>query len=430
MGSLPRTNLRILDKEIKKEVKKENVGKVRKLMGRIGGGELKSFKNLRIGNQRKSNNGMVRSVAAPAAAYGARITSTRPIINHKGDITTFKYRELLGPVSASPTWQISAQYALNPGVGSVSTTGVTTGFAPLAVNLSNTFIEYSIDHLAFEFVPDVNTSVSGNIQMAYTPDVTLQPPTNPTMMLDLDGAVMGSVWENLPLYVDVTTPIGGKWKLIRNTAVAGDQHLFDYGTVFFATNNVALVGGSDTVVGNIFVEYCISFRKPKLEPVSFLPRTASSFYRHSTSGAQTITKLVETLISFDTNLFGTTEFKNNAVTTVSVDPLMWWPTIAGSNTFTPPAGTYFISFAGYAADDTSESNQVIVNFVVGGSAYPDPTINAMEWTDTGPAGAQVGISMSQVVSFNGSQTFAVQIYMTGAAGVLTLTFARLQVILV
>lgn len=363
----------------------------------------------------------VRSaVAAPATSYGTHITGVAPVISNSGDITTVTRRELVGTICGSTAWQMSSQYSVNPGLGQV-VAGTPSGFAPWAASFAKNFIEWTLEEGLFEFVPDVNTSVSGNIQMAFSPDVTLAPPGSLTEIMDFEGAKMCSVWEHEVLELPKKAPIGGRWKLCRNTAVAGDQHLYDWGTIYLSTSNVP----STEVVGNLFSTYRISFRKPRLNPASFLPRIASQF----TTTTESFTTGVTKIVVWTSNTFSTTEFANNATTTIGLDPLQWFPSNASlSGVFTPPAGSYWINFEAECSDNTAEVFTVIAGFQK--NSVTDSTSISKGEVSTGVGAQIVQMSANHIMVFNGTDTFNTVLTMTGAGGTLTAIAMRLNVLLV
>jgi len=360
------------------------------------------------------------ATAAPATSYGTHITGVAPVISNAGDVTTVTRRELIGTVCGNATWQMSSQYAVNPGLGQV-VSGVPSGFAPWAASFAKNFIEWTLDEGMLEFVPDVNTSVSGNIQLAFSPDATLAPPGGLTEIMDLEGSKMCSVWEHEILELPKKAPIGGKWKLCRATAVAGDQHLYDWGTIYVSTSNVP----STEVIGNLFSTYKISFRKPRLNPASFLPRIASQF----TTASEVFTKNVAKIVTWVSNTFSTTEFANNATTTVGMDPLQWFPsnaTLAG--VFTPPAGAYWINFEAFCTDNQTEVFIVTASFQK--NSATDALSTSVYTVSTGVGAQSNQVSMNHIMLFNGTDTFNVIMTLTGAAGTMAGTVMRLNVMLV
>jgi hypothetical protein len=166
------------------------------------------------------------------------------------------------------------------------------------------------------------------------------------------------------------------------------------------------IGSNDqtgtTKVGKVWVEYDIELFVPQLSPGESLGPSRTAYYANTT---QTVTTAVEANLNF---------------TTATFDSLGFGAGTAGS--FTPPAGTYQVQVQTTCFNSVLEVTQFILLLRKNSGALA-PTVRSQVHFDAGstPSNLPVApLSLSGIVTCNGTDTFDVRAVVTAATGTLTL----------
>jgi len=340
------------------------------------------------GKREMYNPGLQRTIAAPVS-YGTLVRTGRPNSKTTGTSRNIQFRELvLSAVAGSTTFTIQSTLALNPGVAAT--------FPRLAAE-AQLWQQYRFNSLRFEWVPFAATSTAGDIMLSPNYDASQPPPVNETQASDNYGACISSVYAPFTCVLDPAAMMGsGPRRWIRSTNIAGDIKTFDVGKLFVISNNES---GTSTV-GKLYVEYDVDLFLPQNTPADSSNSQQTSFYSRAT--AQTFTTTVASNLDFDAAQF---------------DPLGFGADVAG--VYTPAAGCYRISTVVAFNDSANEEYIVTYQYLKNSSALASPIIAFHRASGAGASGSRCTIPLAGVISFNGSDTFAISVTMTGAAGTLT-----------
>jgi hypothetical protein len=326
-------------------------------------------------------------VQGAAVSYSTRTQSRLPRIISQGPRGfRVQHRELVLPsVNNSNTFTVQSTLALNPGLAATF---------PWLAPQAGQWEQYVVHKLDAEWIPIAPTSTQGDVIVSPDYDSSDPSPTTETQASDNVDTVVDSVWKNVLVKLDPKAMMGmGPRKYVRPCAVAGDIKTFDIGKLFICTNNSS---GGAVAVGKLWLDYDFEFFVPQNSPnPDTNPQQTSQFLRTTD---QSYTNGVAAPLQF---------------ATVSFDPLNFGPAAAG--VFTPPAGVYKIFTQLSLSDGTAEANTDTIQFFKNGALLAG--LQALTQSDiaTGEANS---MSLQGIVPMNGTDTFQVQVTITGAAGTL------------
>jgi len=308
-------------------------------------------------------------------------------------------RELvLASVAGSTGFTIQSTLALNPGLAAT--------FPRLSIEAA-LWQQYRFVRLVFYWVPFAPTSIAGDMMLSPNYDASQPAPMTETQASDNYGTTVANVFMPFSCELDPDAMMGaGPRRWVRTGNLAGDIKTFDVGKLFVVSNNES--GAS--AVGKLYVEYDVEFFGPQNSPVDASVASQTSFYLLNAN--QTITNATPTAIAWDT---------------IGVDALGFGAPAAG--VFTPAAGAYRVFVQASCADSSAEAFGVVLTLYKNGAALTKSIGSSMGDATSIGAGQSFVVSCVGVVVFNGTDTFQVEIQLNGAAGTLTVTGGRAQLLL-
>jgi hypothetical protein len=213
--------------------------------------------------------------------------------------------------------------------------------------------------------------------------------------------VVGNVWKNLELKLDVSALMGlGPRKFVRDSVRAGDLKTYDAGFVVIAT----VTGANTNTIGKLFVEYDIEFFTPQVNP-ELTPKPV--FSSCLTCGPAPISYVNNTPqnVPFNTFLY---------------DPLLLQSAYnTTTREFTLRKGMYRVTFAGIASNSAAENFTVFARINLNGQAVGGQGIYQMKINS---ASAPVfPIYLTSLVPSTSTGVLSISITMVGAAGTLFLS---------
>lgn len=346
-----------------------------------------SKKRAKQNNQNNNNNASRTTMSQAPSAVGVSTISGRPSIRNSGKGCRIAHRELvLASVAGSTTFTVQNFLKLNPGLSATF-----PWLAPQAAQWE----QYQCHRLVAEWVPIAPTSTQGDIILSPNYDASDPQPTTETQAANNFGTLTDSCWKLGKLIMDVKAMMGlGPRRYVRQSNVAGDPKTFDIGTLAVCSNNET----GTSAIGKLFLDYDFEFFIPQNDPnTSTAPQQTSMFALHN---AQTFTTAVAAPLAFDTLVF---------------DPLGIGS--AATGVFTPPAGVYRIDCSVEFKDSSNENFNCVVHLYKNGADLT--SIVAATSNNLVIAGGNTNISLIGVVTCNGTDTFQIQVTLTGAAGTLT-----------
>lgn len=281
-------------------------------------------------------------------------------------------------------------FAINPGL---------TGSFPWLSGETDRWEQYILHAVTYEWVPGQGSSGKGYVILSPEYDASEPAPTTLAQLTNTEDAVSDRVWNvvKCPLSPQAMHTHGPR-KLIRNGMIAGDLNIYDVGKM-----NIAVYGNSDTdLAGQVWVSYDIELLVPQNSADTGSSPSYTSVFTNS-GGDQAYATTVAENVDF--------------VRSASFDPLGWGDPVLG--VFTPPRGSYDIDVRLVARDTATEAFAIVGRFHKNGAVLSIP-INCRNDNGTNIAAPDTPASMRGVVNFNGTDTFAVNVTLTGAAGTLTL----------
>ncbi len=317
-----------------------------------------------------------------AVAYSQR--QTFPGMRDAMRSRRIKNSELLGSVSNANSFTVT-KYVVNP--------GLTATFPWLSVQAAQ-WQQYRFHSLQFRYVTRAPTSESGSVILSPDYNASDSPPSTEAQATNTMDAVEDVCWKEITCVLSPSAmfPLGPR-KQIRTGNVQGDLTVYDA-----CRFNLCVVGSSTNSIGKLWVDYDVEFYVPQTSTaVSSTAQT--SFFSRST--AQTITTGVAALVDFDAATYDPLSFGNDS-----------------SGTFTPASGIYRVAFQTTFNDSAVEASTIAATFLKNGVAI-SPSASIQRGNNSSP-NYPVVIPLMTVVSLSGTDTFAVQVTGTGAAGTLTL----------
>lgn len=308
------------------------------------------------------------------------------------------HRELvLANVVGSTAFTVQSYLRLNPGLA--------TTFPWLAPQ-GTQWDQYKVHKLRAVYVPIAPTSTQGDVILSPNYDPSDPPPTSEQQSDNNAGTVITPCWKGVTLQLDPKALMGsGPRRFIRTQNVAGDIKTFDVGTIAVCTNNQT---GNGSPLGKIYLEYDFEFFMPQSDPPSGSASLYTSMFANEAN--LTIGNAANTYVQF---------------ATPDLDPLGFNST-GNTAPFTPPAGTYRILCNMSCTDSVSEQFTAVLTFWKNG-APTTPLVEAVSRTP-GVSNAGMSLSVTNVLSFSGSDTFGVIVNLQGATGALTIAPGNAQLI--
>jgi len=201
--------------------------------------------------------------------------------------------------------------------------------------------------------------------------------------------------------------MGGRTrKFTRPCLVAGDIKTYDMGKLYIITNNCA----NTNPIGKLYLEYDFEFFVPNSSPdPSTTPQQTSFFIQNAT---QTVSTGVATPVLWDSKVFDALGFGS-----------------ATAGVFTPPAGCYRISTTVGCVDTTAESFDSQISLFKNGIALTLPVNAAFNANASLGATSIHNLTCEGVIPMNGTDTFQVQVTLTGAAGTLSVEAQFCQLVI-
>ena len=335
---------------------------------------------------------LARDVLAGTSISQTQTTGSATILSTKNG-RIIAHSELLGTVNGSVAFS-ALRYPINPGMA--------VTFPWLAPQAA-LYEQYRFRKLQFRFVTRTATTTLGSVMLV--PEYDASDPTPPTeaSASASEGAVEDRCYVNLTCKMDpraMEQGSSGGRKFIRAFAQAGDIKTFDAGAFFFCA--MEQIGTS--AIGKLWVDYEVELHKPQLGGISTINPTGTSEF------ALLGTEALVTAVA------------KNFIPNVSViDPLAVGivGTPLTNGTFTPPAGAYRVACNVNIRDDTAETLTATLTLFKNGVALV-PSISAKQNAAAVAAdGEFISLSIDGIVTCSGTDTVALSVTATGAAGVLT-----------
>jgi len=206
----------------------------------------------------------------------------------------FSHREWLGDVFAPPagTAFLNQSYPLNPGLESVF---------PWLSQIAMNYEEYEFDQLLFTYKSTTAENASsttgqlGSVIMATNYNASKAPFADKQSMIEYVGARSTKITANMVHGVEcdpAKNALGGPLFVRNNPVVSGeDLKTYDKGTFQMALSNLPDAYANE-IIGEMWVEYTVTLRKPKLftnrglgitKDVWITPSVASGFMVNQTT---------------------------------------------------------------------------------------------------------------------------------------------------
>lgn len=335
------------------------------------------------------NKGTITS-AAPSA-LSVRTTTFNPVIRRSAKSFTVRHRELvIASIPGSVAFTLQSYLRLNPGLAAT--------FAWLAPQAQQ-WDQYAVRSLVAEYIPSSGTAVAGDIILSPNYDASDPRPTTEVQAVNNAGAIVSSCWAPTSLKFDIKAMMGlGPRKFIRSANVSGDLKTFDIGTLAVCTVNQT----GTTGIGKLFLDYEFEFFTPQSDPSTSTAPLYTSQFMNSVN--QAFPTGVTTKMDFDS---------------VAYDPLGIGVTVGGF--FTPPAGSYRVLVTHTVIDTSSEVFIASIRIAKNGVFPAVPFSQAVNSEIDSAAGAsnQFSMTIQGIFNMNGTDTLAIWLTLTGAAGTLS-----------
>lgn len=331
---------------------------------------------------KRGNGGGGKPMIAPVAVANAQRfpANSRRMQSHR-----FTGSELVASVIGSVAFA-ATKYAVNPGLAA--------SFPRLSVEASK-WEQYCFRKLRYRFVTRTSTSTVGSVILSPEYAVNDPAPASEVQATDTQDAVEDAVWKEVSCDLDVKAMYpSGPRKLIRHGAVPGDLNLYDSANFYVCTVEEA---GTDAI-GKLWVDYDVELFVPQNSSLT-APKSSMVSYAFDSTG-QTFTTAVPALVDMDA---------------FTEDPLGIGSDSSG--TYTPPNGMYEVSYCATFRDSSAENFEVILEVLKNGAVLSPRAQQANNWTAT--ASGSMETSVRAFVSCSGTDTVAIQVTATGAAGTLS-----------
>jgi hypothetical protein len=325
------------------------------------------------------------------AAVNTIVVRQKPRITHLRGRTIISANEEIMTVNGSVAWETS-RVQCNPGLGTY------TWISPTA----RSYEKYKFTSLQYSYVPDIGTtSTPGSVYLAFDYDADDPEPVSLNSLSAYETQIQTHVYDKGTLNVDRKRMADGTAvRRIRSGPVGGDLQLYDPGFLVVATQNCS----SGAAIGTLWVHYTIEFHSRITEPVLREPRDMALYNRSST---QTMTTSTPTIV----NLNNTVRSPFGSIT---------------GGVVTMQKGAYLVNFSGNFRDDTKENFSFYLELLKDNASLV-PLQRIQNGFDVNRANQVVSVSQSAYVTFSGTGTLSLSASLTGAAGVLDVVAAQLQI---
>jgi len=237
--------VKIKDKIIGKELKKEIVKEERKL-----GGPRRKNGTLKIPSKINLQQASFTRSAPVAVSRVQRQKAPRIKMSGNGEICTVSHTEYVNEIAGQTNFT-NTLFAVNP--------GISTLFIWLA-NIAQRFEQYRFKFLQFRLETENSTNQGGSVMCAVDYDALDAPPANKQALMSYKSAVRNAPWQRLVMPLDLA--IDGQttnFKYVRSGVVptGADQRLYDLADFYVAVQNC---NGASF---ELYVDYIVEFRTPQ-----------------------------------------------------------------------------------------------------------------------------------------------------------------------
>jgi len=335
-------------------------------------------------------------VSQPKSSIAVAYSTQQRFPRKSKQTERFQSRDLVATISGSTTFT-TTKFIVNPGLAST--------FSWLALNASK-WQQYRFTRLAFIYVTRSPTTAKGSVILTPDYNPTDLPPIDESHAFNNQNAVEDVPWkQEIICRLDVNAMFfSGPRKQIRTANISGDLNIYDAARLYVSTTGQA----DNSVIGNLYVDYDVELYVPQSSPLNGSAPISSSLY--TSSNNQTILNATQTPAHFDTVVY---------------DPLSFGTPVNG--VFTPPAGNYLLQGFITVKDTASEAFSAYIQVFKNGVALPDPIVSSYN-TSSGSANQFVCLPFNDIVTLNGTDTCYIDVYLTGAAGTLSIPSANCSLV--
>lgn len=330
------------------------------------------------------------ATARKASTTQARVRATREGCH-------VEHKELLGTVNGSVAFT-ALKYVCNPGMAAT--------FPWLSVQAQQ-WEQYRFNKLRFRYLTRTATTTVGSVLMAPDYDPSDEAPTSELTVSTYQDCVEDAVWvEELVCDLRPSSMFSmGARKFVRSGSVGPeDLKLYDAANLFLCT--VEETGAS--AIGKLWVEYDVDFFVPQLPVTGAAVPKLSSLYVNDVN--QIYTTATPALLLFPDTF---------------ADGLGIGSSVAG--VFTPPRGSYRINCRIAVLDTSVENCTAKLELFKNGSAST-PFLIQSQVLDLMVASGYLELTLFGIVNCSGSDTFSLQLTVTGAAGTLSVIANQTQLL--
>ncbi len=325
-------------------------------------------------------------MTAPSAV-GSIVKSSMPKISRSARSCRIAHRELVvASIAGSTTFTVQNFLALNPGLAATF---------PWLAPQAQQWEQYRCLKLNAEYIPIAPTSTQGDIIISPNYDSSDPQPTTETQAGNSQDSVTLSCWSAVIVPLDPSAMMGlGPRRFVRPSAVAGDIKTFDVGTLAICSNNET----GTSAIGKLYLDYDFEFFIPQNDPSTATLPLQTSLFAYA-SANQTYTTSVAAVQNWNSKIY---------------DPLGIGS--GSSGTFTPPAGVYLVYANICANDNGNETFTFKAEIIKNGASLSQPLVSTVRmFAGSSP---QLQNVVFGIVPCNGTDTIAVNVTLTGAAGTL------------
>jgi hypothetical protein len=258
-------------KQVKQQLKTINnkLIKVNKSKNKNRGKALRSRLQSRRGRRRgqgrgstRARSGMVSNGNTPVI-ISTKVTTTNATFNGS-PVCRMTHREPLGVITSTDSIYSAFKFTVNP--------GFPVTFPWLSAVAPN-FEYYSMNNIAFEWVPSCPTDLGGAVVMALDYDADDTDLLNVSDLENMAGAIRNNIFKPTIFNLSRTSAHGQvKWKYTRIpptelSPAPLDKKNYDLGVFYIAVLGIP----ANTTVGELWVRYNINFHTPQKTLIARLP---------------------------------------------------------------------------------------------------------------------------------------------------------------
>lgn len=194
-------------------------------------------------------------LSLPPVAKGVTVLYKEPQMTSlsKGGVRVRHREYVLDIVSGGLGFEVIQFEPINPGNETMF---------PWLSRIATRFESYMFSNLTFHVEPLQGTIATGAILMAVDFEAADPRPSSKVMMMSYEGAVRSPVWDScrLPSSVSNLQKIKKKFTLDHAPPRGQDVRLYNVGNLI-----VAATGTASTTIGELYVEYDVTFETPQIE---------------------------------------------------------------------------------------------------------------------------------------------------------------------